>query len=73
MLELYPPETLLIVASKDPSVPETGLNAALADFDLTPLPRNFFDDSEVAKLFETLHITFAPLSASLSSTSPSLF
>ena len=49
MLEVYPPDTMLVVASKDPQVPDTGLNAALSAYDLTPLPRNFFDDSEVGK------------------------
>ena len=50
MLELYPPDVLLVVASKDTSVPDTGLNAALMAFEQTALPRNAFDDSE-ASLF----------------------
>ena len=54
MLERYPPHELLIVAPKDPSIPDTGLNAALISFDQTvPLPRMAFDDSEGAILVET--------------------
>ena len=47
MLELYPPDELLIVAPKDHSMPEMGLNAALSGFETTPRPRGDFDDSEV--------------------------
>ena len=51
MLELYPPDELLIVAPKDPSTPEIGLNAALSNFETTPRPRGDFDDSEVSFSF----------------------
>jgi hypothetical protein len=50
MLELYPPDELLVVAPKDPSMPEMGLNAALTKFETTPRPRGDFDDSEVSLL-----------------------
>jgi hypothetical protein len=58
MLELYPPDELLIVAPKDQSMPEMGLNAALAGFETTPRPRVDFDDSEVrSKTLASLYST----------------
>ena len=50
MLEVYPPDTLLVVATTEPALMVSGLNAALSQFSLTPLPRGMFDDTEVREV-----------------------
>ncbi|KAL4525061.1 hypothetical protein Ndes2526A_g07151 [Nannochloris sp. 'desiccata'] len=65
MLELYPPDELLVVAPKDTSMPEMGLNAALAVFETTPRPRGDFDDSEGTVLVQAcaMNGSFAELTS----------
>jgi hypothetical protein len=49
MLEVHPPDELLVVAPKDAAMQRTeGVCSALAQYAQVPLPRAMFDDTEAS-------------------------